>query len=67
MLFGVSKQAYYKYDDNVALSKSASEEFALQYIRGVRENHDPGIGGVKCGTCTVKNLKVITQWEETAF
>jgi len=47
MLFGVSKQAYYKYDDNAALSKSASEEFALQYIRGVRENHDPGIGGVK--------------------
>lgn len=33
MLFGVSKQAYYKYDDNAALSKSASEEFALQYIR----------------------------------
>lgn len=47
MLFGVSKQAYYKYDDNAALSKSASEEFALQYIRGVRKNHDPGIGGVK--------------------
>lgn len=46
-LFGVSKQAYYKYDDNAVLSKSASEEFALQYIRGVRENHDPGIGGVK--------------------
>lgn len=36
MLFGVSKQAYYKYDDNAALSKSASEEFALQYIRGVK-------------------------------
>ena len=45
-LFGVSKQAYYQYDEDVALAKAAREEFALQYIRDVRKV-DPGIGGVK--------------------
>lgn len=33
MLFGVSNQAYYKYDENAALLKVAQEEFVLQYIR----------------------------------
>ena len=45
-LFGVSKQAYYQYDEDVALAKAAREEFALQYIREIRKL-DPGIGGVK--------------------
>ena len=45
-LFGVSKQAYYQYDEDVTLAKAAREEFALQYIRDVRKV-DPGIGGVK--------------------
>ena len=45
-LFGVSKQAYYQYDEDAALAKAAREEFALQYIRDVRKQ-DPGIGGTK--------------------
>jgi len=45
-LFGVSKQAYYKYDENAVLAKSAREEFALQFIRDIRKL-DPGIGGMK--------------------
>ena len=45
-LFGVSKQAYYQYDEDVALAKAAREEFALQYIKDIRKV-DPGIGGVK--------------------
>lgn len=45
-LFGVSKQAYYQYDENVALAKAAREEFALQYIKDIR-SLDPGMGGVK--------------------
>ena len=46
VLFGKSKQAYYQYDEDLALGKAAREEFALEYIRGVRAS-DPGIGGVK--------------------
>lgn len=45
-LFGVSKQAYYQHDDNMALAKAASEEFALQYAKDIREL-DPGIGCTK--------------------
>ena len=45
-LFGVSKQAYYQYDEDVALAKAAMEEFSLQYIRQIRQA-DPGIGGMK--------------------
>jgi hypothetical protein len=45
-LFGVTKQAYYKHDENSVLLKIAQEEFVLQYIRGIREK-DPGIGGLK--------------------
>ena len=44
--FGVSKQAYYQYDEDSALAKAAQEDFALQYIRDVRKT-DPGIGGIK--------------------
>jgi transposase InsO family protein len=45
-LFGVTKQAYYKYDENAVLFKAAQEAFVLQYIRGIRTK-DPGIGGMK--------------------
>lgn len=45
-LFGVSKQAYFKRDENVLLEKIAQEDFALSYILEVRKK-DPGIGGIK--------------------
>ena len=45
-LFGVTKQAYYKYDENAVLFKVAQEKFVLQYIHGIREK-DHGIGGMK--------------------
>jgi len=45
-LFGVTKQAYYKYDENAVLFKAVQEEFVLQYIRGIRAK-DRGIGGMK--------------------
>ena len=45
-LFGVSKQAYYKYDENAVLLKVAQEDFVLQYIQGIRAR-DHGIGGMK--------------------
>jgi hypothetical protein len=35
-LLGVSKQAYYKRDENAELAKAAQEDFALQYIRQIR-------------------------------
>ncbi len=43
---GVSKQAYYQYDEDIAIAKAAREEFALQYIKAIRKE-DPGLGGVK--------------------
>lgn len=45
-LFGVSKQAYFKRDENVLLEKVAQEDFALSFILEVRKK-DPGIGGIK--------------------
>lgn len=45
-LFGVSKQAYYKYNEDQALAKAARVGFALQYARGIRELA-PGMGSVK--------------------
>ena len=45
-LFGVTKQAYYKYDEDSVLLKSSQEAFVLQYIRGIRAK-DRGIGGMK--------------------
>ncbi|MCR4910410.1 MAG: IS3 family transposase, partial [Bacteroidales bacterium] len=45
-LVGVSKQAYYQYDEDLALAKAAREEFALQYIKEIRKV-DPGMGGPK--------------------
>ena len=45
-LFGVTKQAYYKYDENAILLKVAQEEFVLEYIHRIRKK-DHGIGGMK--------------------
>jgi transposase InsO family protein len=45
-LFGVTKQAYYKYDEDLAFLKVAREELVIQYIREIRAK-DPGIGGLK--------------------
>jgi len=45
-LFGVSKQAYYKYNEDQALAKAARVGFVLQYARGIRELA-PGMGSVK--------------------
>ena len=45
-LFGVTKQAYYKYDENAVLRKVAQEEFVLEYIHSIRKK-DHGIGGMK--------------------
>lgn len=45
-LFGKSKQAYYKYNEDVELRRIALEDFAIQYMREVRAK-DPGIGGLK--------------------
>lgn len=45
-LFGRSKQAYYKHDCDIDLRRISLEEFAVQFIRGVKAR-DPGIGGMK--------------------
>ena len=46
LLFGVTKQAYYKYDESHVLQKVAQEAFAVSYIKDKRQQ-DPGIGGMK--------------------
>ena len=46
ILLGVSKQAYYKREENVILQRLAQEEFALSYIYDIRKK-DAGIGGKK--------------------
>ena len=45
-MLGVSKQAYYKRNGDVAARKAAMESFALEYIHRVRAV-DPGMGGLK--------------------
>ena len=45
-LFGVTKQAYYKHDENRLLQRVAQESFAVSYIKDIRAK-DPGIGGMK--------------------
>ena len=45
-LFGVSKQAYYQYDEDAALAKASREEFALQYVKDIHKL-DPGMGIAK--------------------
>ena len=45
-LFGVTKQAYYKYDETRLLERIASVDFAVSYIKDTRKK-DLGIGGMK--------------------
>ena len=45
-LFGKSKQAFYKHDDEKEMRRMAREDVALRYIMEVRTK-DPGIGAVK--------------------
>lgn len=45
-LFGKSKQAYYKYDEQRALMRAASRSFAIEYAKGIRVD-DPGMGITK--------------------
>lgn len=45
-LFGTTKQAYYKYDENRVLRRIAQEDLAVSYIKEIRMK-DPGIGGGK--------------------
>ena len=45
-LFGKSKQAYYKYDEQRVLMKSAARAFAIEYAESIRQ-HDPGMGITK--------------------
>lgn len=42
-LFGVTKQAFYKYVDH-STDSSARERFVLEFVKRVRSK-DPGIGG----------------------
>lgn len=42
-LFGVTRQAYHKYDDNAVMRKTAQAAFALSFIISTREK-DPGMG-----------------------
>lgn len=44
-MFGVTKQAFYKYVDH-SMDSSARERFVLEFVKCVRAK-DPGIGGVK--------------------
>ena len=45
-MLGVSKQAYFKRDEDRILSHAAMESFALEYAAGIRKL-DPGIGMMK--------------------
>lgn len=45
-LLGVSKQAYFKRDEDKILSRAAMETFALEYASGIRKL-DPGMGMMK--------------------
>jgi len=45
-LFGKSKQACYKHDEDVELRRAALEEFAIQYIREVKVK-DQSLGDLK--------------------
>lgn len=46
MLFGRSKQAYYKHDSRGVLRRGALDGFIVEFVKSVR-SRDPGIGGVK--------------------
>jgi len=43
-LFGKTKQAYYKYDEERIMIRMSQEAFAIDYIKEIRKK-DRGIGG----------------------
>ena len=45
-LFGKSKQAFYKHDEQCALMRSAARVFAIEYAESIRQ-FDPGMGITK--------------------
>ena len=45
-LLGVSRQSYYKHDEELLLRRLVREEFVVQFVEEVRQL-DPGIGGKK--------------------
>lgn len=46
VLLGVTKQAYYKYDEKKVLQRLAEEEFVIQFVSEARVQA-PGLGGKK--------------------
>lgn len=46
VLLGVTKQAYYKYDEKKVLQRLAEEEFVIQVVSEARDQA-PGLGGKK--------------------
>ena len=46
MLFGKTKQAYYKYNEERMTTRMAQEAFAVDFIKEIRKK-DHGIGGMK--------------------
>jgi transposase InsO family protein len=54
-LFGYSKQAYYKKDDQPLAKRLMMENVVLEYVRDVR-SRDPGIGGRKLWLMYHKDL-----------
>ena len=59
-LFGVTKQAYYKYDESHVLQKVAQEAFAVSYIKDKRQQ-DPGIGGMSCPEIALQRKKELNK------
>ncbi len=65
-LLGVTKQAYYKYDEKKVLSRIADEEFVIQFVSGARE-HAPVLAERSYGICIVNILKGIDLSVETVL
>lgn len=51
----MSKQAYYKRDEEVIMRKIAQEDFAVNFVKDIRKK-DPGIGGKKLWHMYRKNF-----------
>lgn len=47
ILFGKTKQAYYKYNEDQIAARIAQESFVINFIKEIREKKDHGIGGTK--------------------
>ena len=55
-LFGATRQAYYKYDEQALQTALLRDKMAIEYVLRVREQ-DPGIGGKKLYTMYLKELQ----------